>query len=99
MDTELHNSQSKIIIIFSITLPQVYSIIPEYLSYNLSPKLQGPNDPQREPHALYGPKGALTDRKTHFTDRIPLLSICSVRTDRQTVYNHSCHENIISPTN
>ena len=37
-----------------------------------------------------------TDRKTHFTDRIPHLStfvdIC------QTVYNHSCHENILSPT-
>ena len=27
------------------------------------------------------------------------LSICSIRTDRQTVYNHSCHENILSPTN
>ena len=40
-----------------------------------------------------------TDRKTHFTDRIPLLSICSIPTDRQTVYNHSCHENILSPTN
>ena len=37
-----------------------------------------------------------TDRKTLFTDRIPLLSI---RTDRQTVYNHSCHENILSPAN
>ena len=41
----------------------------------------------------------LTDRKTHFTDRIPLLSIRSIRTDRQTVYNSSCHENILSPTN
>ena len=40
-----------------------------------------------------------TDRKTHFTDRIPLLSIRSIRTDRQTVYNHSCYENIVSPTN
>ena len=40
-----------------------------------------------------------TDRKTRFTDRIPLLSIRSIRTDRQTVYNHSCHENILSPTN
>ena len=40
-----------------------------------------------------------TDRKILFTDRIPLLSIRSIRTDRQTVYNHSCHENIISPTN
>ena len=40
-----------------------------------------------------------TDRKTLFTDRIPLLSIRSIRTDRQTAYNHSCHENIISPTN
>ena len=40
-----------------------------------------------------------TDRKTHFTDRIPLLSIRSIRTDRQTVYDHSCHENILSPTN
>ena len=40
-----------------------------------------------------------TDRKTLFTDGIPLLSICSIRTDRQTVYNHSCHENILSPTN
>ena len=40
-----------------------------------------------------------TDRKTLFTDRIPLLSIRSIRTDRQTVYNHSCHENILSPTN
>ena len=39
-----------------------------------------------------------TDRKTLFTDRIPLLSIRSIRTDRQTVYNHSCHENILSPT-
>ena len=40
-----------------------------------------------------------TDRKTLFIDRIPLLSIRSIRTDRQTVYNHSCHENILSPTN
>ena len=40
-----------------------------------------------------------TDRKTFFTDRIPLLPIRSIRTDRQTVYNHSCHENILSPTN
>ena len=40
-----------------------------------------------------------TDSKTLFTDRIPLLSICSIRTDPQTVYNHSCHENILSPTN
>ena len=40
-----------------------------------------------------------TDRKTHFTDHIPLLSIRSIRTDRQTVYDHSCHENILSPTN
>ena len=40
-----------------------------------------------------------TDRKTHFTDCIPLLSIRSIRTDRHTVYNHSCHENILSPTN
>ena len=40
-----------------------------------------------------------TDRKTLFTDFIPLLSIRSIRTDRQTVYNHSCHENIPSPTN
>ena len=40
-----------------------------------------------------------TDRKTHFTDRIPLLSICSISADRQTVYNHSCYENILSPTN
>ena len=37
-----------------------------------------------------------TDRKTLFIDRIPLLSI---RTDRQTVYNSSCHENIQSHTN
>ena len=41
---------------------------------------------------IYGPK-------TLFTDRIPLLSIRSIRTDRQTVYDHSCHENILSPTN
>ena len=40
-----------------------------------------------------------TDRKTPFTDRIPLLSIRSIRMDRQIVYNHSCHENISSPTN
>ena len=40
-----------------------------------------------------------TNRKTLFTDRIPLLSIRSIRTDRQTVYDHSCHENILSPTN
>ena len=40
-----------------------------------------------------------TDRKTLFTDRIPLLSIRSIRTDRQTVYDHSCHESILSPTN
>ena len=40
-----------------------------------------------------------TDRKTLFTDRITLLSIRSIRTDRQTVYNSSCHENILSPTN
>ena len=39
-----------------------------------------------------------TDRKTFFTDRIPLLSIRLIRTDRQTVYNSSCHENIPSPT-
>ena len=40
-----------------------------------------------------------TDCNTHFTDRIPLLSIRSILSDRQTVYNHSCHENILSPTN
>ena len=40
-----------------------------------------------------------TDRKTLFTDRIPLLSIRSIRTDRQTVCNHSCRENILSPIN
>ena len=40
----------------------------------------------------------LTNRKPHFTERIPLLSIRSIRTDRQTVYNHSCHENILSLT-
>ena len=40
-----------------------------------------------------------TERKTPFTDRIPLLSIRSIRTGRQTVYNSSCHENILSPTN
>ena len=40
-----------------------------------------------------------TDCNTHFTDRIPLLSIRSILSDRQTVYNHSCHENIQSPTN
>ena len=40
-----------------------------------------------------------TECKTLFTDRIPLLSIRSIRTDRQTVYNHSCHEKILSPTN
>ena len=40
-----------------------------------------------------------TECKTLFTDLIPLLSIRSIRTDRQTVYNHSCHENILSPTN
>ena len=39
-----------------------------------------------------------TDRKTHFTDRIPHLSTRLIRTDRQTVYNHSCHQNILSPT-
>ena len=39
------------------------------------------------------------DRNTLFTDRIPPLSIRSIRTDRQTVYDHSCHENILSPTN
>ena len=39
-----------------------------------------------------------TNRRTHFTERIPLLSIRSIRTDRQTVYNQSCHENILSPT-
>ena len=39
-----------------------------------------------------------TDRKTLFTDRIPLLSIRSIRMDRQTVYNYSSHENIPSPT-
>ena len=27
-----------------------------------------------------------TDRKTHFTDRIPLLSIRSIRTDRHMAY-------------
>ena len=40
-----------------------------------------------------------TDRKTLFTERVPLLSIRSIRTDRQTVYDRSCHENISSPTN
>ena len=40
-----------------------------------------------------------TDRKTRFTDRIPLLSIRWIRTDRQTVYDNSCDENILSPTN
>ena len=47
-----------------------------------------------DPHEM-----RFTDRKTLFTDCIPLLSIRSIRTDRQTVYNHSCHENILSPTN
>ena len=37
-----------------------------------------------------------TDRKTLFTDLIPLLSIRSIRMDRQTVYNSYCHENILS---
>ena len=37
------------------------------------------------------------DRKTHLTDSILLLSICSVCADRQTVYNHSFHENIPIP--
>ena len=40
-----------------------------------------------------------TNRKTLFTERVPLLSIRSIRTDRQTVHHHSCHENISSPTN
>ena len=40
-----------------------------------------------------------TDRKINFTARIPLLSIRSIHMDRQTVYNHSCHENILNPTN
>ena len=40
-----------------------------------------------------------TNRKTHFTDRIPHLSTRSIRTDRQTVYNQSCYENISCPTN
>ena len=40
----------------------------------------------------------LTNRKTHFTECIPLLSIRTDRTDQQTIYNHSCHEDIPSPT-
>ena len=40
-----------------------------------------------------------TDRKTLFTERISLLSIRSIRTDRQTVYHHYCNENILSATN
>ena len=40
-----------------------------------------------------------TDRKTLLIDRILLMTIRSIRTDRQTIYHHSCHENILSPTN
>ena len=38
-----------------------------------------------------------TDRRELFTNRIPLSSVRTVLTDRQTVYNHSCHENIQVP--
>ena len=38
-----------------------------------------------------------TDRKKFFTDIT--FAIRTVCTDRQTVYVHSCHENILSPTN
>ena len=40
-----------------------------------------------------------TDRRELFTNCIPLSLVRTVLTDRQTVYNHSCHENILSPTN
>ena len=42
------------------------------------------------------------DRRELFTNCIPLSSVRTVLTDRQTVYDHSCHENILnilSPTN
>ena len=40
-----------------------------------------------------------TDRRELFTNRIPLSLVRTVVTDRKTVNNHSCHENILSPTN
>ena len=40
-----------------------------------------------------------TDRKNSLQTVYPLLSIRWIRTDQQTVYDHSCHENILSPTN
>ena len=40
-----------------------------------------------------------TDRRELFTNRIPLSSVRTVLTDRKTVNTHSCHENILSPTN
>ena len=40
-----------------------------------------------------------TDRRELFANRIPLSSVRTVLTDRKTVNTHSCHENILSPTN
>ena len=40
-----------------------------------------------------------TDRKTLFTDFIPLSSVRTVLTDQKTVNTHSCQKNILSPTN
>ena len=39
------------------------------------------------------------DRRELFTNRIPLSSVRTVLTDRKTVNTHSCHKNILSPTN
>ena len=43
--------------------------------------------------------GHFKDRRELFTNRIPLSSVRTVLTDRQTVYSYSCHENILIPTN
>ena len=40
-----------------------------------------------------------TDRRELFTNCITLSSVRTVLTDRKTVNTHSCHENILSPTN
>ena len=40
-----------------------------------------------------------TDRRELVTNRIPLSLVRTVLTDRKTVNTHSCHENILSPTN
>ena len=84
---------TRVIIIFAITLPRVYSII--VLNISLIIYLLSYRDPMIPNVNLVH----FTDRRELFTNRIPLSSVRTVLTDRKTVNTHSCHENNPSPTN